>query len=155
MPSTAAAAKAVLGSCDSAAICSSICTTVFDGLEILYEGIQDQDSASSLPVHAYRLAYSFQATIPAFTSSQRLEILRCHRQLVRYLAKHAVLYVYQACQTTLRVPPLYCSFLPPSRCLFPGLIDARSLRARNSSRMSILWRLREKTQTTVNVGYWT
>ncbi|KAJ7219068.1 Prephenate dehydratase-domain-containing protein [Mycena pura] len=44
MPSTAAAAKAVLGSCDSAAICSSICTTVFDGLEILYEGIQDQDS---------------------------------------------------------------------------------------------------------------
>ncbi|KAJ7172700.1 Prephenate dehydratase-domain-containing protein [Mycena filopes] len=42
--STAAAAEAVLVSSDSAAICSKLCATVFDGLEILFEGIQDQNS---------------------------------------------------------------------------------------------------------------
>ncbi|KAJ7752077.1 Prephenate dehydratase-domain-containing protein [Mycena metata] len=42
--STAAAAEAVLTSSDSAAICSKLCATVFDGLEILFESIQDQTS---------------------------------------------------------------------------------------------------------------
>ncbi|KAJ7046555.1 Prephenate dehydratase-domain-containing protein [Mycena alexandri] len=47
--STAAAAEAVLTSSDSAAICSKLCATVFDGLETLFESIQDQNSKSSLP----------------------------------------------------------------------------------------------------------
>ncbi|KAK7023721.1 Prephenate dehydratase domain-containing protein [Favolaschia claudopus] len=40
--STAAAAQAVLTSNDCAAICSRLCATIFDGLEILFEGIQDR-----------------------------------------------------------------------------------------------------------------
>ncbi|KAJ7273492.1 Prephenate dehydratase-domain-containing protein [Mycena haematopus] len=44
MASTAAAAEAVLTSPSCAAICSRLCATVFDGLEILFEGIQDQNS---------------------------------------------------------------------------------------------------------------
>jgi len=43
--STAAAAQAVLSDpqpSDCAAICSKLCATVFDGLDILYEGIQDE-----------------------------------------------------------------------------------------------------------------
>lgn len=36
--STAAAAEAVLNSPNCAAICSKLCATVFDGLEILFEG---------------------------------------------------------------------------------------------------------------------
>jgi len=48
-PSTAAAAaKAVLLDDDPikcAAICSKMCATVFDDLEVLREGIQDQDGA--------------------------------------------------------------------------------------------------------------
>ncbi|KAJ7721074.1 Prephenate dehydratase-domain-containing protein [Mycena maculata] len=42
--STAAAAQAVLTSRNSAAICSKLCATVFDGLEVLFEGIQDRNS---------------------------------------------------------------------------------------------------------------
>jgi len=44
MVSTAAAAEAVLTSPNCAAICSKLCATVFDGLEILFEGIQDRNS---------------------------------------------------------------------------------------------------------------
>ncbi|KAG7450413.1 PDT-domain-containing protein [Guyanagaster necrorhizus] len=45
MPSTSAAAKALLSSpLTYAAICSKACLTVFDGLELLNEGIQDQHS---------------------------------------------------------------------------------------------------------------
>ncbi|KAJ6547340.1 Prephenate dehydratase-domain-containing protein [Mycena capillaripes] len=53
--STAAAAQAVLTSSDAAAICSRLCATVFDGLEILFEGIQDRDSAQ---FHAFLCANS-------------------------------------------------------------------------------------------------
>ncbi|KAJ7940864.1 Prephenate dehydratase-domain-containing protein [Mycena leptocephala] len=42
--STAAAAEAVLTSPNCAAICSRLCIAVFDGLEILFEGIQDRSS---------------------------------------------------------------------------------------------------------------
>lgn len=42
-PSTAAAAKALLDNPpDCAAICSSICATLFEGLEILFTGIQNE-----------------------------------------------------------------------------------------------------------------
>ncbi|KAF7359540.1 Prephenate dehydratase domain-containing protein [Mycena sanguinolenta] len=44
MASTAAAAEAILTSPKCAAICSKLCATLFNGLEILYEGIQDQNS---------------------------------------------------------------------------------------------------------------
>ncbi|KAJ7684965.1 Prephenate dehydratase-domain-containing protein [Mycena polygramma] len=44
MASTAAAAEAVLTSSNAAAICSKLCVTVFDGLELLFEGIQDRNS---------------------------------------------------------------------------------------------------------------
>ncbi|KAK0208255.1 Prephenate dehydratase-domain-containing protein [Desarmillaria ectypa] len=45
MPSTSAAAKALLSSpLTCAAICSKACLTVFDGLDMLNEGIQDQHS---------------------------------------------------------------------------------------------------------------
>jgi prephenate dehydratase len=47
MVSTAAAAQALLTTSNAAAICSKHCATVFDGLEILAEGIQDQNSTSS------------------------------------------------------------------------------------------------------------
>ncbi|KDR85090.1 hypothetical protein GALMADRAFT_233707 [Galerina marginata CBS 339.88] len=44
-PSTAAAAKALLDSPpDCAAICSSICATLFEGLEVLFIGIQNDQS---------------------------------------------------------------------------------------------------------------
>ncbi|KAJ6513895.1 PDT-domain-containing protein [Mycena vitilis] len=49
MASTAAAAEAVLTSSDAAAISSKLCVTVFDGLELLFEGIQDR-KRTSLPV---------------------------------------------------------------------------------------------------------
>ncbi|KAF7295123.1 Prephenate dehydratase domain-containing protein [Mycena indigotica] len=42
--STAAAAEAVLKHCDSAAICSRICTVVFDGLQVLFQNIQDHQN---------------------------------------------------------------------------------------------------------------
>lgn len=42
--STAAAATAVLERDDTAAICSKVCTTIYEGLEVLYEGIQNEDS---------------------------------------------------------------------------------------------------------------
>ncbi|KAF5375245.1 hypothetical protein D9758_000184 [Tetrapyrgos nigripes] len=45
MDSTAAAAEALLRSPDglkSAAICSKVCVTMFEGLQMLYEGIQDE-----------------------------------------------------------------------------------------------------------------
>jgi len=46
--STAAAAKALLeAEEDSAAIASSVCATVFPGLEVLYRGIQNEQSKSS------------------------------------------------------------------------------------------------------------
>lgn len=42
MPSTAAAAQALLKSAGNcAAICSKICAVLYDGLEVLFEGIQD------------------------------------------------------------------------------------------------------------------
>ncbi|KAJ6623409.1 Prephenate dehydratase-domain-containing protein [Mycena sp. CBHHK59/15] len=44
MASTAAAARALLTASNSAAICSKLCATVFDGLDVLFEGIQDQKS---------------------------------------------------------------------------------------------------------------
>ncbi|KAJ7349483.1 Prephenate dehydratase-domain-containing protein [Mycena albidolilacea] len=44
MASTAAAAEAVLTSPNCAAICSRLCATVFEGLEILFKGIQDRNS---------------------------------------------------------------------------------------------------------------
>ncbi|KAJ7063094.1 Prephenate dehydratase-domain-containing protein [Mycena amicta] len=40
--STAAAAEAVLETRDSAAICSKICAVAFEGLEVLFESIQDR-----------------------------------------------------------------------------------------------------------------
>ncbi|EEB90202.1 hypothetical protein MPER_11623 [Moniliophthora perniciosa FA553] len=45
MSSTAAAAKALLSSpAKHAAICSKICIKMFEGLEVLHEGIQDEHS---------------------------------------------------------------------------------------------------------------
>lgn len=46
--STAAAATAVLERDDTAAICSEVCTTIYEGLEVLYEGIQNEDSMHTL-----------------------------------------------------------------------------------------------------------
>lgn len=44
--STAAAAKAVFDNEADAAICSTVCTKLYDGLVVLHEGIQNVDSMS-------------------------------------------------------------------------------------------------------------
>ncbi|KAF8974017.1 Prephenate dehydratase-domain-containing protein [Flammula alnicola] len=60
--STAAAAQALLdGPPDSAAICSSICATLFEGLEILFTGIQNERSNFT---RFYTIAYSQQTDLP-------------------------------------------------------------------------------------------
>jgi len=41
--STAAAATAILEREDTAAICSKVCAAIYEGLEVLYEGIQNED----------------------------------------------------------------------------------------------------------------
>lgn len=54
MPSTSAAAKALLSSpLTCAAICSKACLTVFNGLDMLNEGIQDQHCLKSLSFHQF------------------------------------------------------------------------------------------------------
>ncbi|PPQ85887.1 hypothetical protein CVT25_015829 [Psilocybe cyanescens] len=67
MPSTAAAAKALLDNApDCAAICSSICTTLFEGLEILFTGIQNERSNFT---RFFIVAYSQSAELPSITKS--------------------------------------------------------------------------------------
>lgn len=47
MPSTAAAAQAILADdmrSDSGAICSEVCTSVYDGLSLLFKGVQNENS---------------------------------------------------------------------------------------------------------------
>lgn len=59
MNSTAAAAAALLTEFPrGAAICSQVCSTVFDGLEVLQTSIQDK-SGSYIP-QFYELSDSFQ-----------------------------------------------------------------------------------------------
>ncbi|KAJ7109156.1 Prephenate dehydratase-domain-containing protein [Mycena epipterygia] len=77
--STAAAAEAVLASPTSAAICSKLCATVFDGLEILFEGIQDQNSNFT---RFYVLAATLDSELPPPTPNHT----RC---LVRLAANDA------------------------------------------------------------------
>lgn len=58
-PSTASAAKDVLSSSSSpycAAICSKLCATLFTGLEVLHEGVQDENS-EYLPAFFSCLSY--------------------------------------------------------------------------------------------------
>ncbi|PPQ70775.1 hypothetical protein CVT24_001062, partial [Panaeolus cyanescens] len=66
--STAAAAQALLqrGS-DSAAICSSICATLFDGLDILRHGIQNEASNFT---RFFVIAHTRQASIPPVLSQK-------------------------------------------------------------------------------------
>ncbi|OCH95810.1 PDT-domain-containing protein [Obba rivulosa] len=70
MPSTSAAAQALLSEDEadqpyaSAAICAALCTTVFDGLEVLRTDIQDQNTNVT---RFYVLASSLSAT-PPFSS---------------------------------------------------------------------------------------
>ena len=50
MPSTAAAARALLdGHPSQAAICSKLCATMFNGLDVLREGIQTGDGQLKIP----------------------------------------------------------------------------------------------------------
>ncbi|KAF8168006.1 Prephenate dehydratase-domain-containing protein [Crassisporium funariophilum] len=61
-PSTAAAAQALLDSPpDCAAICSRICATLFDGLEVLFTGIQNQQSNFT---RFFVVAHTRQTTLP-------------------------------------------------------------------------------------------
>ncbi|KAJ7134971.1 Prephenate dehydratase-domain-containing protein [Mycena crocata] len=71
--STAAAARDVLSSSDSAAICSRLCATVFDGLEILFEGIQDEDSNFT---RFYVLTATQDSRLPSSADSQTRILLR-------------------------------------------------------------------------------
>lgn len=87
MPSTSAAAQALLTSVEdeadtstTAAISSSLCATVFDGLQILCEDIQDVDSQSSritpsFFVHYWKLILSQLL----FGGSQLYTILRARK----------------------------------------------------------------------------
>jgi len=62
--STAAAAQAILSDpepAECAAICSSLCATIFDGLEILHKGIQNENVNST---RFYILAANRDVTIP-------------------------------------------------------------------------------------------
>ncbi|KAH9486840.1 Bifunctional chorismate mutase/prephenate dehydratase [Psilocybe cubensis] len=68
-PSTAAAAKALLDNPpDCAAICSSICATLFDGLEILFNGIQNERSNFT---RFFIIAYSQFTELPPVMTSNR------------------------------------------------------------------------------------
>ncbi|KZT05963.1 PDT-domain-containing protein [Laetiporus sulphureus 93-53] len=66
-PSTSAAAQALLSdseedrATESAAICSSLCVTVFDGLDILQDDIQDSNSNRT---RFYILANSLETSLP-------------------------------------------------------------------------------------------
>ncbi|OBZ80093.1 P-protein [Grifola frondosa] len=63
--STSAAAQSLLSSadeCDSAAICSSSCASLFDGLEVLYENIQDKDTNLT---RFYIIAHSSIVDLPS------------------------------------------------------------------------------------------
>ncbi|KAJ7694141.1 Prephenate dehydratase-domain-containing protein [Mycena rosella] len=71
--STAAAAEAVLTSPDSAAICSKLCATVFDGLEILFEGIQDRNSNFT---RFYVLSTTLDSELPPSTLGQTRCLVR-------------------------------------------------------------------------------
>ncbi|KAF9822063.1 hypothetical protein IEO21_00057 [Rhodonia placenta] len=68
MPSTSAAAQALLSddpedrALESAAISSSLCASVFEGLEILHEGIQDSDTNTT---RFYLLANSLNIKLPS------------------------------------------------------------------------------------------
>lgn len=54
MPSTAAAARALLdGPPSQAAICSKLCASMFNGLEALREGIQTGDGQPKMPSLEY------------------------------------------------------------------------------------------------------
>ncbi|CAA7266536.1 unnamed protein product [Cyclocybe aegerita] len=77
--STATAAQALLDNpLDCAAICSSICATLFDGLEILFSGIQNEQSNFT---RFYITAYTRSFDLPPFLTS------RCERKaLVRLSA---------------------------------------------------------------------
>ncbi|KAF9569664.1 PDT-domain-containing protein [Agrocybe pediades] len=78
-PSTAAAAKALLDNEDDcAAICSSICATIFAGLEVLFTGIQNERSNFT---RFYVVAHSQQTEVPKALS------IECHmRALIRLSA---------------------------------------------------------------------
>lgn len=56
MPSTAAAARALLNNpLDCAAICSSICATLYEGIEVLFTNIQNEQCKSLLTLVKYFL----------------------------------------------------------------------------------------------------
>ncbi|KAJ7285622.1 Prephenate dehydratase-domain-containing protein [Mycena rebaudengoi] len=75
MVSTAAAAQALLTTSNAAAICSKHCATVFDGLEILAEGIQDQNTNFT---RFYVLAASEDVKLPFASTSQTRCLLRLY-----------------------------------------------------------------------------
>jgi prephenate dehydratase len=56
MASTSGAAQALTSpeykSSGCAAICSKICTEIFDGLDLLFEGIQDKDGALVITIRS-------------------------------------------------------------------------------------------------------
>lgn len=79
MPSTSAAAQALLATdgedtpLESAAICSSLCATIFDGLEILQESIQDSRTNST---RFYVIANELDSKLPSgFQTSPPLHAL--------------------------------------------------------------------------------
>ncbi|KAK7037532.1 prephenate dehydratase [Paramarasmius palmivorus] len=72
-PSTAAAAKALLElPADHAAICSKMCIKMFEGLEVLHEGIQDEQTNFT---RFYLLAKNSKVRLPASTTSSPAKAL--------------------------------------------------------------------------------
>ena len=69
MPSTAAAARALLDSPPScAAICSKLCASLFNGLDVLREGIQTLDGKRILTSLDEHGTHEKQLTIHGFLS---------------------------------------------------------------------------------------
>ncbi|KAJ7489925.1 Prephenate dehydratase-domain-containing protein [Mycena galericulata] len=84
--STAAAAQAVIASQNAAAICSKLCATIFDGLEILFEGIQNRKSMFSPP--NFTRFYVLSATPVAELPPWPFPVLGLPRCLVRLSSRH-------------------------------------------------------------------
>ncbi|KAJ6455806.1 Prephenate dehydratase-domain-containing protein [Mycena sanguinolenta] len=74
MPSTAAAAEAILTSPKCAAICSKLCATLFNGLEILFEGIQDQNN-NFTRFHVLTLTQDIELPPPAYPAPSQTHCL--------------------------------------------------------------------------------
>lgn len=65
--STAAAAQALFDNPpDCAAICSAVCATLFDGLEVLFTSIQNQQCGTMIDLRLYILLMNFLANFTRF-----------------------------------------------------------------------------------------